>query len=841
MLKDLRYAFRVLRRNSAFSAVAILSLAIGIGGAASVFTVLNAVVLRALPVPDPQQLHAVVKRSGTDENARYSWPVVEEARRAAAGKAEIFAATTAAGMQIRIAGRSDAAASERGTVQLVSGEFFDVLRQQPQAGRLLGPADNVSPGAHPVAVISDAFWTRRFDRAADVAGRQIVIGGSTLTVVGVAAPGFFGPFVQFRNPDVWVPLMMQQEIRYAFNASLSTGSEGRRPWPPQPSIEWLAVFARVTPEGNAAAAAAALTVVTQRDALSRLDAGDDEGRAAIEAERVMLEPASLGVSSVRDDLSSPLVVLLAMVGVLLALTCGNVASLLLARASARERELAIRVAIGAGRWRLIRQLLGETLVLSVIGGALGLIVAAWGRDVLLAMFSRGAAVVDLDTSFDWRVLGFTVGITAVSGLLVGLIPAVRGTRVAPTDALKAQARQVGVAGGRRGALVGKTLVTLQIAFCLLLLVVAGLFVRSMQSLLGTDVGYDRREILVARVDIRSLGLGPEARQALYARLLERIEAIPGVSSASLSLNGPMGGSQRSSSLAVEGYTPASGERLLTDEEVVTDAYFETVGLRILEGRGFLPEDRTAGRRSTIINQSMARRFFPSGGAIGRRWSYGNPPDAQSPIIVGVVEDAKYRDIRGAVPNMIYRLAAAYPEDVLSNLEVRTSMRPDRIAGTLRDTIVRAEPALPLFDVVPLDERMNRGLANDRLFATLAGAFGTVALLLAALGLYGTISYGVTRRVTELGVRMAVGASRGSVLWLVIREALMLVGAGALIGIPLAVGAGRAVASMLHGVAPVDAVAYAGGAALLLVVATIAAYIPAHRAARIDPMVALRGE
>ncbi|MDQ3349441.1 MAG: ABC transporter permease, partial [Acidobacteriota bacterium] len=440
-----------------------------------------------------------------------------------------------------------------------------------------------------------------------------------------------------------------------------------------------------------------------------------------------------------------------------------------------------------------------------------------------------------------RVLVFALGVTLLAGITAGLLPALRSTQIAPTDALKAQARQAGGGGGRRGAVLGKALVVAQIAFCVLLLVVAGLFVRSMQSLLRTDVGFDRGHILVGRLDVRSLGYTNAQRQALYERIIDRLQRVPGVTAVSLSLNGPLGTSQRSSSLSVEGYTPGPREELQTNEEIITAGYFDAVGLRMVEGRAFTTDDGQPGRRSSIINESMARRFFPSGSPIGKRWSYGDPFGPESPVIVGVVQDARYNRLRGSAPNMIYRLSDSVPDDVLSNFEVRTSVPPEQLVKTVSQALAEAEPATPVFDVVPLEVRLHRGIANDRLVAHLTAAFGIVALTLACLGLYGTISYGVARRVRELGVRMALGADRASVLWLVVREALVLVAFGAAIGLPLAFAASRGIASMLHGVRPIDPAAYAAGPLLLLVVATLAAYLPARRASRIDPMGALRAE
>ena len=843
VLRDLRYGLRVLIRSPLFTVVAISSLAIGIGGAASVFTVLNAVLLRNLPVANPQQLVSAEKVGTSQRSPRFSWPQFEDARKELQGRAELAAFIYPSTMNVRVGSASSSAPTERGMVQLVSGEFFQVLRQESQAGRLLVPSDNETLGGHPVAVISDGYWVRQFRRAPDAIGKTVAINGTAFTIIGVTAEKFFGAIVAPRNPEIWVPLMMQTAVRYASNASNSGNADPRKPWPPQREIEWLNVIARLPNVSDVPSAAATMTVLFQRDSRNSSTPPDADALRRIEAQRVVLEPAARGVSGLRADLSTPLLVLLAMVGVLLAIACGNVASLLISRASARDREIAIRLSIGAGRKRVIRQLLAETMLLATVGGGLGLLLAAWGRDLLLygATLSRGSTVIDMDTSFDWRVLGFAVAVTALTGLAAGIGPALRGTHVALADALKAQGRSVGAERGRRGALIGKTLVAAQIAFCLLLLVLAALFTRSMRSLLKIDVGYDREQILVARMDVRSMGFPPAERQALYGRILQKLSSLPGVTSASLSLNGPLGTSQRTSSLGVEGYTPGPDERMMTNEEIVTDKYFETVGLHIVEGRGFSPEDRAPGARGTIINQAMARRFFPKGGALGKRWNYGDDLNSDAPMIVGIVEDAKYVNVRGESPNMIYRLSPSTPDDVLSNLEVRTTVPPAQLIATVRKVLSESEPGLPVFDIVPLEERLTRGLSSDRLVANLTSIFGGVALLLACLGLYGTISYGVTRRVTELGVRMALGAGRTDVLWLVMREATLLVLAGAAIGVPLAYAAGRGVGSLLYGVRPLDLVAYLVAAGLLVLVGGIAAFLPAHRASRIDPMVALRNQ
>lgn len=842
LLRDLRFGARLLRRSPGFTFTALVSLALGIGGATAVFSLVNAIVLRSLPVADPHQLYAAEAHApGREYGQIMSAPTFFEMRDAIArpNGAELFAATSPTGMQLQ---PGSGETPTRATVQLVSGEYFTALRQQPQAGRLLTAADNVTVGAHPVVVLSDGYWRRRLNAAPDAVGRTIMVNGASFTVIGITRPGFFGTTLTLRSPDAWIPFTMQPVVRYNANASNSDDSDPRKPWPPQPNIEWLNVFVRIpdgTPVRSVGATMTAAYLRERNATISTSATADD--RAAVQRRRIVLSDASAGISSLRDGASKPLFALLAMVGVLLAIACGNVAGLLLSRAAGREREIAIRLSIGAGRGRLVRQLLAESLLLALTGGLLGITFAVWARDGLLALMvnvGSNATPIDLNTSIDWRVLGFSLGVSALTGLACGILPAVRGSRVAVAESLKQASRGAVGPEGRRGLLVGKALVTAQMAFCLLLLVVAGLFARSLQTLTQTDVGFDRDRILTARVDVRGAGYTPDERLALYRRVVARLEALPGVQSASFSANGPLANSSRISSLAVEGYTPGRDERLRTNEEVVTERYFETVGLRLVEGRLFAPEDRAPGGRNTIINATMARRFFPGRSAIGKRWTYGDPIDGEANVVVGVVEDARYVNLRVPPPNMVYRLADASPDDVLSDIEVRTAGVPGALTRSVRETLTEAEPRLPIVEVVPLGDRIARGVSQDRMVARLTSMFGALALLLASLGLYGTISYGISRRVSELGLRMALGADRGNVLWMVLREALTLVVIGAAIGLPLAFLAGRSMRTLLYNVQAADPWAFTVGGVILVAVAAVAAYLPAHRASRIEPMVAL---
>jgi predicted permease len=441
---------------------------------------------------------------------------------------------------------------------------------------------------------------------------------------------------------------------------------------------------------------------------------------------------------------------------------------------------------------------------------------------------------------DWRVLGFAVAVSLMTGILCGVLPALRGTRVPVSESLKLQSRAVGL-HSRRTLLVGRALVAAQMAFCLLLLIVAGLFVRSLRVLSSSDVGFDRQHVLGARLDVRGLGYSHDERQVLYRRIIERVQALPGVQSVSLSQNGPVMSSSQISGFAIEGYTPRSGERLSTNEEFITEDYFATVGLKVLQGRAFTPADRVKGSKATLVNETMAKRFLPGENPIGKRWSYGgNPAGPDAFVIIGVVEDAKYRDLRAATPTMTYHLSGPDEDAMLGDLEVRTAGAPEALVATLRQVLAEAEPTLPVFDILPIEQRIARSLSQDAVVARLTSIFSAIALLLACLGLYGTISYGVTQRIGELGLRIALGADRGRVLWLVMREALVLVAVGSAAGFTLAFLAGRSLASVLYGVGPVDPLAYAAGAALLLTVGLIAAYLPALRASRIEPMRAIGG-
>jgi predicted permease len=663
---------------------------------------------------------------------------------------------------------------------------------------------------------------------------ELTINGAPMAVVGVAAPDFFGATVDRQTPDIWAPAAMQAALRFAGNYE-RTGGDLQKPWPSQPEFSWLQVMLRV-PAGTAASAAAAMTLAEHPDK-------PPDSRDASRPTPVTLIPASRGFSPIRSELTTPLIVLLLMVGLLLAIACANIASLLLARATSRGREMAIRLSIGAGRGRLIRQLFTESLLLACIGGVLGLALASWGSTALMMLLSHGVPVSGIDVRPDWRVVGLTFAASIGTAFAFGLLPATRGTRVPLADSLKAQTRSV-IGGDRQSGRVplGKLLVGSQMALAVLLLLLAALFARSLQALARVDVGFDRDHVLVAAIDPRSSGFDLTELPALSARVVERLAGLPGIIAVSMSANGPFSGSRSRGSFHAEGYTPDPNEQMMDSKhsEWVTPEYFRTLGLTIKHGRAFGSEDSARSRRVSVINETMARRYFPGQNPIGKRWGNSRNFDVDGIEIVGVVEDTRDNDVKAESVSRSYQ-PALQSQRYLRSIEVRTSGTPAALAGAVRQALRESEPRLVVGAIDTLDERIVRSMRVERLLSWLAIAFGAAALSLACLGLYGTISYAVRRRTTEMGIRMALGADQNAVQWLVVREALLLVAIGGAAGVPLAFAAARAVAGSLYHTAPSDPVSYGTAVGALVLVAAAAAYLPARRASRLDPMVALRSE
>jgi predicted permease len=826
--RDFMYALRQLKRNPGFAAVAILSLAMGIGANSAIFSILNALLFKTLPVRAPDELFVLHRQSRATVPQRFSYPMFLRLRDAGSGAIGIAAMSHVARVQAAL---QSGVPSEGTPVQLVSGEFFPLLGLSPALGRLLAPGDNQILGGQSAAVISFGFWQRAFAGSPDVIGRTIRLNGAPFTIAGVAPEGFRGVWLESPT-DIWIPLMMQANVHYAQNFSDHEDADPEKPWPPQEFIEWLDVIVRTH-------SADALQV---RDALNAVFLHSLErvtGNLAPEKRRyfldgsLVLDPAAQGFSNLRQRFASPLIAMMAMVALVLLIACANTANLLMARAEGRRREIAVRLSIGASRGRLIQQLLTESFLLVGFACGLGLLLAQWVSDRLVRM-AFGPAVpgpAPFQAGVDLRVLLFAAGISIATGLLFGLAPAFRATNVYLGAAMKTAAR---TGPGRFRFSAAKFLVAAQVALSLVVVFGASLFARSLRNLAKVELGFDREHVLSVWIDPRAAGYNAPQLPTLYRRLVERTEAVPGVRSAAVSMCG-LAVECRSitDGLKISGYTAAPGEEIRIQVNYVGPTYFSTVGMHLLKGRDFNMGDHNS--QFAIVNQAAVRRYFSNRNPIGQR--FGEQLESE---IIGVVQDARVNRVREeAVPMAFYPLQGnlVYPE----SLEVRAAGDPNSIAADVRKAFNEVAPDLPIDRITPLAVQVDRSLNPERMGSVVTTAFGLLALSLACFGLYGVISYAVTRRTSEIGVRMALGARPAQVLWAVIKEALALIGVGLAVGIPLVLAASRSISALLYGLQPNDPVMLVATIGILTTVSVFAALWPAWRAARVNPVAALRHE
>jgi predicted permease len=829
--QDLRYAFRTLRSNPGFAAVAILSLALGIGANTAIFSLLDAVLLKSLPVARPGELFLLNSDGPSVRAQRYSYPMFQRFREVAPASNTLLAMSRIAPLNTLAAGERESVAA---TGQLVSGEYFATLGIYPELGRLLTSEDNRILDGHPVAVISHGFWQRRFGASPAVLGQQIQLNGTSFAIVGVAQRSFSGVWVD--SPiDLWLPLVMQHTVRYAQHYSASNATQDNRPWPPQDGITWLDVILRANAEQGSHLRSVLSATFQQNVAEGAQRIADAEERQLFLAQHLTFRPFGHGFSNLRSQFAAPLWALMAMVAVVLLIACANIANLLLARSAARQREIAVRLSIGASRARLIRQLLTESTLIGVLGGAAGVATAHWASALLVRM-ALGNRVGPIPPAFalDLRVLGFAAALSIATGILFGLAPAFRTTQVQLSDALKAGSR--GVLGGSS---VGgmRPLVALQVALSLSMLVGAGLFGRSLRNLTQLDPGFDREHVLSVWIDPRMAGYRMDQLPGLYQRLIERIEAVAGVRSASISSCGLASGCKSfMDGILISGYQRRAGEQVLIQSNWVSPKYFSTVGMKVLAGRELDARDTERATKVAVINEAMARRYFANRSPMGERFGYGKP----NIEIVGVVRDARVTSVREAAVPMAYYAIQQW-KNYSENIDVRAVGDPRWIVGEVRKAVHEADPSLPIKRVATLSEQISDSVNQDRLVAYLTSAFGILALALASVGLYGVMSYAVSRRTAELGIRMALGAHPSQVLWMVLRGSLELVGLGVALGLPLVFAASRFLKGMLFGLAPSDAATVVSSIVVLVTVAAVAGYLPALRASRIEPLVALRYE
>jgi predicted permease len=841
LIDDIRYGCRTLANNPAFTVVAVLTLALGIGANTAIFNVVDSALLRSLPVPHPEELtlltdteahgHAYGSQSG--ERTLLAFWEFEYLRDHSDVFSGMFAADSSlAKTQLSIS-RGSVERDEPANIRLVSGDYFPTLGVTPILGRAFGPETDKTRRAAPYAVISDSYWERRFARDPSILGTRLSIHRTPFEIVGVAPPGFFGETVG-EAPDLWVPLTMQDAIYPGWDLMLST----------KPGVidqqMWLQVMARRKPGVSLRQAEAATAVVGHH--MTELATGSLslQDRRQYGGQRLIVRDGSQGSSVLRKTFAEPLRVLMALVGLVLLIACANVANLLLARGAAREKEFALRLAIGAGRGRAIRQLLTESLLLAIPGAFCGFLLAQWADSVLLRMVPGAGGQpgsIRLDVHPDIRMLLFTACIAVFTSVLFGLAPTLRLTRLDLSEALKSGPGTPGARSSGR-----KLLVIAQVAASLVMLVATGLFVRSLVKLNAVNVGFDRGHLLAFRIDPVSMVPKGAAVVQIHQQLLRRISAVPGVRTVTLSGNGLFEHSEAGDPIAVEGYTPQAGEEPGTAMDHAGPNYFSTVGIPILMGREIGPQD-AAGSRVAVVNQTFAQRFFPHTNPLGKhvRDTYYSG-DVKDMTIVGVAADAHYNSLHEKTPTRLYApFFQPLWEQSAAIYEVRAFGDPSALALALRRAVNEVSPGLPPIDVQSVAELVDDSLAKDRLVARLSSVFGLLAMLLASIGLYGVMSWTMARRTREIGIRMALGARPTGIFRLVLRDALLMVAIGIAIGIPLSLAGARVIRGMLYGLKVADPLVILGASILLISVATIAAYLPARRAARVDPTIALRHE
>jgi len=835
LFKDIRYGLRGLLKRKGFAAIAVLTLALGIGANTAIFTLVNAVMLKMLPVEKPQELvlfsDATGEGTSVDDSPRtgqwrlFSYPSYEYFRNHNQSFQDIAALRSGVSrLSVRqVASQANAAARASG--QLVSGSYFSVLGVRAMRGRVLTPEDDKA-GAQPAAVISHRYWEKELNSDSSVVGKNLIINGTNFTVVGITPPEFFGERVR-RPPDFWLPLSFQPQI------------ELREPYFNNPQVYWLMVMGRLK-TGVSLAQAQATTNLALRQFLTE-QAGSqltEERKKGIDNTYATLVEGQGGISSLRRIYSKALNTLMAIVGMVLLIACANVGSLLLSRATARKGEIALRLALGATRWRIIRQLLTESMLLAVLGGVCGVLLAQWAVTVLIGLVAREAP---LDTRPDAGVLVFTAGVSILAGLLFGLIPAVQASRTNLSSAMKEKNR---LRGGFMRLNLSSLMVVMQVGLSMVLLTGAGLFARSLVKLQSEDLGFDRDNVLLLSIDPRLAGYKTTELPALYRQIIERLGSLPQVRNVSVATYAPLSGSRRSSSVKVTGYTPPPGEDLITQDMLAGPKYAETLGMPLLRGRDIELRDTVSSPLVAVVNESFAEHYFKDQNPIGRTFNFDDETDNGHPIeIVGVVGDIRGDDAREKPEPTVYRpiLQIQDQSAYTATIHIRTVSDPTPLTPPVRQLINQIDDKLPIFDVTTMNDQLHEKLRQERLIAQLVSFFGALALILACIGLYGVMAHGVARRTNEIGIRMALGARGGNIALMILRETFALVLAGLVLGVPAALFGAKLISAQLFGLSPTDPLTLIGAVVILALVAMLAGYVPARRAMKVDPLVALRYE
>ena len=854
--QDLRYGLHMLAKNPGFTAIAVLTLALGVGANTALFSVVDAVLLKKLPVTDPDALvllNSVSTREFspgshtgntsrdpiTGLNIRSSFPYQTFVRlREQRGALSDVIAFGSVAVNVNAAGQVDVADG-----QAVSGNYFAVLGVPAFLGRTINESDD-NAGASPVAVLSHRYWQRRFSGNREVIGKQINLNNVAFTIIGVTPPGFEGTMQVGSSQDVYLPIAWEPPVN------------GERSRMKGAGIWWLRLMGRLKPGATAEQARATLDNVFQQSVIEHRMARQEMAKAQASNPLRPLDPkdyphlridsGSQGEMIMRRIYTKPLRLLLGVVALVLLIACANVANLLLVRASSRQREIAVRLAMGASRWRLIRQLLTESLLLALLGGGVGVLFALWLKDSLLAVSVwSGREMAGLNPQLDLRVLSFTFGVSLLTGLFFGLVPALRASRVDLTPALKDTGRSSTAA---TSSWLTKSLVVAQVSLSLLLLIGAGLLVRTLLNLQRVEPGFNARNLLLFRVEPSLIGYKDDRLANLYQQMSEHIEAVPGVTSVTFSQLPLLSSSSNTSTFYLPGAKTAADGRITPNGYVyvhyVRGNFLEAMQIPLLIGRHLTAHDDAHAPRVAMVNQTFARRFFPNENAVGKRFGFegDKTPEVE---IVGLARDAKYTSQRDEIPPTVYLSWLQELRSVGSvTFEARTTGNPDSFVPAIRQAVREVDGNLPLNDIKTQIEQADETLAMERLFAKLFSLFGLLAQQLAAIGLYGVLAYSVSQRNHEIGIRMALGANRGTVLKMILRQGMTLT----LIGVALGLGGAyvltkylESLTEMLYGVKARDPLTYGAIAALLTIVALVACFIPARRATKVDPLVALRYE
>jgi predicted permease len=836
LAQDIRYSLRQLRRSPGFTVASILILALGIGAVTAVFSLVDAALLKMLPVRDPEQLvqfKTIAPEAPVDDV--FSYPTFQALKSQHQVLAGALAFRRLHDIDVEVEGRGGLAEG-----QLVSGNYFDLLGVKAVVGRTLLPVDDVPASPNNVAVISYGYWRSRFGHDPGVIGMHVLLNNAPFTIVGVTAPEFYG-LQPGEKMAISVPLSTIASVNPAFAAAGGPADALKSAF-----RNWLYVIGRMQPGVSREQAASGLEPIfaasmrEAADAIAGLPFASPAIRQSILSSRLRIEPGSQGLASLRREFSKPLWIVMAIVGLLLLITCANVANLLLARASAREKEIAVRLALGAGRARLMRQLLTESLLLGLGGGALGIILAWWGSHSLLAFLTRSRNPVSLSVHPDFTLLGFALGVSLATALIFGTIPAWRATHADSSSGLAAHARTSPGTGLRNR--LGQSIVVLQIATSLVLVVGAGLLTRTLVNLRDFYPGFNQDNVLLFSVNAWAIGYQDAQLDPLYERLLDRLRSLPGVRLASLSVHQPLSTNVSSTAIKVQGPAAHPADDLTSvNIEPVGPDYFQTLEIPLLRGRDISWRDREGELKVAVVNESMARHYFGDADPIGRRIAIpGYRGDDSWLQIVGESRDIKVHDLRESATLMLYMPMFQAPEGG-ATFEVRTVMDPEAVQTDVLETVRSIDPRLPVYSVRSLDGQVNDSLVQERLVASLSEIFGLLALVLTCVGLYGLMAYTISRRTGEIGIRMALGAERGRIARMVLRETFLLVACGIAVGLPAAALTARWIASQLFGLKPWDPITLLGACAAMGAVAAAASYLPARRAASIDPMRALRTE